>query len=68
VVVRSKPRLDATTPDLNHGVMPDVIGETLISLMQRIDDLEGRVSVHEEHVPPVHMPEHGVWRGEDFSI
>lgn len=68
VVVRSKPRLDATTPDLNHGVMPDVIGETLISLMQRIDDLEGRVSVHEDHVPPVHMPEHGVWRGEDFSI
>jgi len=68
VVVRSKPRPDATTPDLNHGVLPDVIGETLISLMQRIDELEGRVSVHEEHVTPVHMPDHGVWRGEDFSI
>jgi len=68
VVARSKPRLDPSMPDLNHGILPDVIGDTLISLMQRIDELEGRISVHEEHIPTVHLPDHGVWHGEDFSI
>jgi serine O-acetyltransferase len=68
IVMRSKPRTDSSRPDLNHGVLPDVIGDTLISLMQRIEELEGRVSVHEEHIPTVHLPDHGVWHGEDFSI
>ena len=67
VVVRSKPR-SLEAPDLNHGVLPDVIGETLVTVMARVEALEERLAGHEDHAPPVHMPDHGVWRGEDFSI
>lgn len=38
VVVRSKPR--PQTPDLEHGRLPDVIGESLASVMRRLDALE----------------------------
>jgi len=68
VVVRSKPRLSPQAPDLNHGLLPDVIGDSLVALMARVEDLEQRLAVREVPAPPVHMPEHGVWRGEDFSI
>src|SRR3990172_7303663 len=68
VVVRSKPRLSPQAPDLNHGLLPDVIGDSLVVLMARGEDLEGRLEGREAPAPPVHMPEHGVWRGEDFSI
>jgi serine O-acetyltransferase len=67
VVARSKPR-SLESPDLNHGVLPDVIGETLVTVMARVEALEERLAGHEEHVPAVHLPDHGVWRGEDFSI
>jgi serine O-acetyltransferase len=67
VVLRSKPR-SLESPDLNHGVLPDVIGDTLVTVMARVEALEERLAGHEEHPPPVHMPDHGVWRGEDFSI
>lgn len=68
VVVRSKPRVHPEQPDLNHGVLPDVIGDSLVSLMERVEQLEERLAVHEVHPPSVHAPDHGVWRGEDFSI
>jgi len=68
VVVRSKPRLSPQAPDLNHGLLPDVIGDSLVALMARVEDLEQRLEGREAPAPPVHMPEHGVWRGEDFSI
>lgn len=68
VVSRSKPRPEPGTPDLNHGLMPDVIGESLVSLMARVDALEEHFLAHEELLPSVHTPDHGVWRGEDFSI
>jgi serine O-acetyltransferase len=68
VVVRSKPRLEPSTPDLNHGQLPDVIGESLVSLMARVEALEEHFISHEEQLPSVHTPDHGVWRGEDFSI
>ena len=68
VVVRSKPRLSPEAPDLNHGLLPDVIGDALVALMARVEELEQRLAVREVPAPPVHMPEHGVWRGEDFSI
>ena len=68
VVVRSKPRLSPQAPDLNHGLLPDVIGDSLVALMARVEALEQRLEGREAPAPPVHMPEHGVWRGEDFSI
>ena len=68
VVVRSKPRLSPQAPDLNHGLLPDVIGDSLVALMARVEELEQRLEGREAPAPPVHMPEHGVWRGEDFSI
>lgn len=71
VVARSKPRPAADAPDLDHGQMPDLIGVSLVSAMERIERLEERVHIHEKslagkHGP--HLPDHGVWHGDDFSI
>ena len=76
VVVRSKPRLEIQKPDLNHGQLPDAIGETLAAVMAHVKVLEDKINGHanvnghgngKEHLE-MHMPEHGVWHGEDFSI
>lgn len=85
VMVRSKPQHQ---PDLDHDKMPDAIGETLASVMARLEVLETEVHTHQlernggnghatagssasqilEHPVLIHAPEHGVWRGDDFSI
>lgn len=44
VVVRSKPRQQS--PDFEHGKLPDVIGDSLASVMYRLEALENRVSFH----------------------
>jgi serine O-acetyltransferase len=76
VVSRSQPR-DETIPDLEHNRLPDMIGESLVELMKRVDELEERINGHTERekvlagMEPshhMHVPEDGVWRGEDFSI
>ncbi|HJW91932.1 MAG TPA: serine O-acetyltransferase [Anaerolineales bacterium] len=67
VVLRSRPR-PTSEPDLNHTMLPDTLGESIVALMERVEALESRLEVHEVHPPTVHMPDHGVWRGEDFSI
>jgi len=85
VVVRSQP--SATAPDLNHDKLPDTIGVTLTSLMERVELLEkgfslhtltplalepvnagGNGNGHKETQPSPHIPDHGLWRGEDFMI
>jgi serine O-acetyltransferase len=66
-VARSKARPPKHAPDLEHTVMPDAIGESVISLMARVDALEQLVTRHASAGAP-HSPEHGQWRGEDFSI
>ncbi|UCC85553.1 MAG: serine O-acetyltransferase [Anaerolineales bacterium] len=68
VIVRSQPRLVKAVPDLEHGILPDVIGDSLISLMARVEDLEQRVDGLHEPVAAPHAPSLGAWRGEDFSI
>lgn len=68
VVVRSQPRLALNTPDLNHGLLPDTIGETLAVLIKHVEKLEERLNGHSAHDPALHAPEHGVWQGEDFMI
>ncbi len=68
IVMRSRPR-PADTPDLDHTIMPDMVGVTLISLMSRVDALEQRLAGQEQQpAPSPHPSDQGLWRGEDFSI
>jgi serine O-acetyltransferase len=67
VVVRSQPR-KSSAPDLDHGRLPDAIGETLAALIARVEQLEQRTDGNAVHLPVVHAPDHGVWHGEDFAI
>ena len=68
VVVRKQPHPVRIAPDLEHGALPDVIGESLVALVERVEELERRINGHHAPLPPLHVPSHGVWRGEDFSI
>ena len=68
VVVRSQPRQFNAPPDLEHGRLPDTIGETLAVLMKHVQELEERINGHSTHAPALHMPDHGVWHEQDFSI
>lgn len=54
-------------PDLEHGSLPDTIGETLAAIIAHVNSLEKRVGGH-THEPALHGPEHGVWHWGDFSI
>jgi serine O-acetyltransferase len=67
VVVKSKPAPREHTPDLNHTMLPDTIGASLVSLMVRVDELEAQIADHHNNHHAV-APVGGVWRGEDFSI
>jgi serine O-acetyltransferase len=67
-------------PDLEHGRMPDAIGESVASLMKRLDTLETALRLRlpefkaeagnggQREPQKIHAPDHGVWHGEDFSI
>jgi serine O-acetyltransferase len=68
VLVRSKPRRASGRPDLEHGRLPDAIGETLATLMERVHELEEKFNGAAGDSPLQHTPKHGVWHGEDFSI
>lgn len=48
VVVRSKPHTPQTPLDLEHAVLPDMIGASVISLMSRVDALEKRLAALQE--------------------
>ena len=67
VVARSRSR-PANAPDLDHGRLPDAIGETLVSLIARVEQLEQKLDGDGTHQPTLHAPDHGIWHGEDFSI
>ncbi len=67
-VRRSHPHTPGDSPDLQHTLMPDMIGASVISLMARVDALEQRLRGSEPAAHPLHIPEQGIWRGEDFSI
>jgi serine O-acetyltransferase len=53
--------------DLEHGSLPDTIGETLAALITHVNSLESRIGGH-THEPALHAPDHGVWHWSDFSI
>jgi serine O-acetyltransferase len=72
VVMRSHPRR-RQTPDLEHGLLPDTIGDTVVALLERVEQLEQQAHPEQAHAPAepahvIHHPDHGVWHGEDFSI
>jgi len=67
VVMRSQPRLK-NAPDLDHGRLPDTIGDTLAALIAKVEQMELKMNGNGTHTPAIHAPEHGVWHGEDFSI
>jgi serine O-acetyltransferase len=54
--------------DLEHGSLPDTIGETLAALIAHVESLEKRVNGGGIYGPALHAPEHGVWKAVDFSI
>jgi hypothetical protein len=54
--------------DLEHGSLPDTIGETLTALIAHVAALEKRVNGGGVYGPALHAPEHGVWHREDFAI
>jgi serine O-acetyltransferase len=66
-IARSRPHTATDRPDLEHSLLPDLVGVTLQSLLARVDELEQRVDGHVEH-EDVHQPVAGTWRGEDFAI
>jgi serine O-acetyltransferase len=67
IIARSKPHTAKDKPDLEHSLLPDLVGVTLQSLIARVDELEQLVDGHVEH-RDVHLPTAGVWHGEDFAI
>lgn len=78
VVVRSRPM--ASGPDLEHGRLPDTIGDSVASLLNRVETMERILHLHMGQLPAggtdgnepepavVHTPDHGIWHGEDFMI
>jgi serine O-acetyltransferase len=54
-------------PDLEHGQLPDVLGEAIADLLARVEQLEAELEGHAHGAP--FRPDHGVWlEAEDYSI
>ena len=54
--------------DLEHGSLPDTIGETLAVLITHVESLEKRLNGGAKYGPALHAPEQGVWHADDFAI
>jgi serine O-acetyltransferase len=67
IIARSKPHTAKDRPDLEHSLLPDLVGVTLQSLIARVDELERRVDGHVEH-EDIHLSPAGIWYGDDFAI
>ena len=68
VVRRSQPRPHREVPDLEHGKLPDTLGETVVALMRRVEALEELVENGARPEPVPHPPVEEAWLGQDFSI
>ncbi len=68
VVVRDQPHTIEKKADLEHGSLPDTIGETLSALIAHVESLEKRVNGGGVYGPALHHQDHGVWHWGDFSI
>jgi serine O-acetyltransferase len=67
VVTRSHPLHHEHKTDLEHNQMPDLVGQTLVNLMKRVEKMEAELHIHANGNAP-HMSEQGVWSGQDFQI
>ena len=69
-IARSKPHRITDPIDLDHSTLPDLIGKSLVSLLERVDALEDRLDDHDhdELDTQIKAPVDGLWDGEDFSI
>ncbi|MBL8061889.1 MAG: serine O-acetyltransferase [Anaerolineales bacterium] len=65
VLIRSH---EQASIDLEHNLLPDTIGETVAALVAHVEELEKKVNVNLSRSPLLHMPDHGIWHGEDFAI
>lgn len=68
VVRRSAGAHPAPGTDLEHGELPDVLGQALVSVMDRVDALEKRLAGRLAPEPHPHQPKAGAWKWEDFVI
>jgi serine O-acetyltransferase len=68
VIHRSHPRTAASPADLDHTLLPDLVGVSLRALHDRIEDLESRING--SGTPRPHHPGSStdVWYQQDFSI
>jgi serine O-acetyltransferase len=66
IIKRQDKRGATDKPDLNHGVMPDMIGASVISLMSRVDALEHVLAMDHRH-EPMHVRD-SLWTIDDFAI
>lgn len=78
VVVRSRPAAEG--PDLEHGKLPDTLGESVAALMKRLEIVETILHIQmneksfylgengQKHPMLLHAKAAGVWQGDDFMI
>lgn len=67
-ITRSNIHHASDQPDLNHTLLPDLVGVSLMDLMLRVEALEEQVDGHKGTKSHIHTPTDGSWHGEDFSI
>ena len=70
VIHRKQHRAPTAPPDLEHTLIPDLVGVSLRALLDRIEDLESKVNGAgaQPHPPHPHPAGFEVWYEEDFSI
>jgi len=67
-IARSKPQRQSDAPDLNHSALPDLFGESLAVLLERVESLESQLNTSQQSSAHINVPVNGIWHGEDFSI
>jgi serine O-acetyltransferase len=81
-IVKRSNQVVSTKPDLHHDLLPDTIGKTIETILERMQKMESKVDIISHSHPTlstpengngkekvnIHAPVGGVWQGEDFSI
>jgi serine O-acetyltransferase len=67
-VVRSKSHSPMDDPDFQHTVLPDTVGATLATVLERLARLEKSAGVDETAAHTPTPDAQGLYHGEDFSI
>lgn len=66
IVFRDRERV-RTEPDLNHGQLPDVLGDNMADLAARVLELEKKLELESAERPVPFAKDQGVWRGENSA-